>query len=90
MQRQCGTSVAMFEEARSARWSASQGLAFEVAILSDNRGVPSAAAGRARGNGAAGGQSTISAAPAPSNNRLKLAARGRSVAESRQRSRAAA
>jgi len=31
--------------------------------------------------GAAGGRVGISVAPAPSNNRLKLAARGRSVAE---------
>jgi hypothetical protein len=42
------------------------------------------------GSGASGGQGNISVAPAPSNNRLKLAARGRSVAESLRRTRAAA
>ena len=33
------------------------------------------------GNGISGGQSNITVVPAPSNNRLKLAARGRPVAE---------
>ena len=58
--------------------------------LAGNRALPSAAAVRASSNGAAGGQSNISVAPAPSNNRLKQTARGRSVAESRLRTRAAA
>ncbi len=58
--------------------------------LAGNRALPSAAAVRASSNGAAGGQSSISVAPAPSNNRLKLAARGRSGAESLRRTRAAA
>lgn len=41
-------------------------------------------------SGAAGGPCSISVGPAPSNNPLKLSARGRSVAESRLRTRAAA
>jgi hypothetical protein len=42
------------------------------------------------GSGASGGQGNISVAPAPSNNRLKLIARGRSAADARLRTRAAA
>ena len=41
-------------------------------------------------NGAMGSQSVISVEPAPSNNRLKLTARGRPGAEAPRRSRAAA
>ena len=83
----------MFELARSARWLESQVIQVSPstsASLAGIKAILSAAAVRASGNGAAGGQSSISAAPAPSNNRLKLPARGRSVAEWWLRSRAAA
>jgi len=91
---QCGVSVAMFELARSTRRPVSQVIQVSrpaAADLAETRAVPSAAAVRASGNGAAGGQSNISVAPAPSNNRLKLTARGRPTRELRpRRTRAAA
>ncbi len=53
-------------------------------------GVLNAAVAWSSDIGAASGQCVISVGPAPSNNRLKLPARGAAAAESRLRTRAAA
>ena len=79
-QRMC--SVAKLELARSARrpvCQVFQGSRPGAAALAGTRAVPSATVG-ANGNGAERGHSNMSMARAPANNRLKLAARGRTVA----------